>query len=108
MLPEKKRIEGTPYSIAEERLSSVCRVFIGDIEKPVAQFYVQSSLLGQCVIKGLDSPNLPFKQRRQAHEAIWRYLANEMGYEYATLQRVKVKPKISIVTSKKLLKRYKS
>lgn len=107
-MPMRKKIEGTPYQIIDERLSSLCKLYRDGEEDHFAQFYVQTGLLGECIVKGLDSPNLPFKERRQIHEAMWKYLHEVMGYQFAALQRVKKKNSKQVVTtSRKSLKRYK-
>ena len=108
MLPEKKIIVGTQYEMEEERLSSLCKLFRAGEEHHFAQFSVQAGLLGECIIKGLESPHMPFKERRAMHDAIWNYVHNNMGYEYGTLQRVRKKPKLVINTTRKSLSRYKA
>jgi hypothetical protein len=103
----KTAIPNTNYSILEERLSSLCKLYEGESTEHFAQFYVQSGLLGECVIKGLDGPKLPFKERRGLHEAMWIYVSNVMGYSRVSMQRVKYKPKTKVITIKKSLGRYK-
>ena len=108
MIPNRKDIEGTQYQIVEERLSSLCKLFRVGEEEHFAQFYVQTGLIGECIVKGLESPNLPFKERKQIHDTMWGYIHNNMGYEYGSIQRVKKNPKVSVITNRKSLKRYKN
>lgn len=106
MVLQKKRIAGTPYKVLEERLSTLCKLYREDEEGHFAQFYVQTSNMGECVVKGLESPNLSFKERKKIHDIMWGYMHDVMGYKIGSIQRVKWKPKPVIVTSRKSLNRY--
>ena len=108
MTPKKKAIVGTPYQIIDERLSSLCKLYRVGEEGHFAQFYVQTGLMGECIVKGLESPNLPFKERRQIHDVMWRYIHEVMGYEIGSIQRLKKKPTPSLITTRKSLKKYKN
>ena len=107
MTPNRKNIDGTQYQIVEERLSTLYKLFREGEEGHFAQFYVQTGLMGECIIKGLESPNLPFKERKNIHDTIWSYLHNNVGYEYGSIQRVRKSPKLSVVTTRKSLSRYR-
>lgn len=106
MTLERKQIVGTKYQIIEERLSTLCKLYREGEEDHFAQFYVQTTVMGECVVKGLESPNLTFKERRKIHDIMWGYIHDVMGYKIGSIQRVKWKPKPVIVTSRKSLNRY--
>jgi hypothetical protein len=107
MTLEKVAIPGTDLFILEERLSTLCKLYRANADSPFAQFYVQTGEMGRAVVKGLDGPKLRFKERRAIHAAMWSYLHNEMGYTHATIQRVKFKPTLKIITKTQSLGRYK-
>jgi hypothetical protein len=102
----RQSIPGTGLSVLEERLSTLCKIYRDEEDHPFAQFYVQTGEIGQAVVKGLDGPSLRFSERRAIHEAMWSYLHNTMGYERATIQRVKFKPAFKVITKNKSLGRY--
>lgn len=107
MATRRVPVLNTNYEIFEERLSSLCKLFKVGEKEHFAQFYVQAGLLGECIIKGLESPRLPFKERRLLHDAMWSYIHNEMGYEYRAVQRVRDTKTMVLTTQRKSLGRYK-
>jgi hypothetical protein len=103
----KVAIPNTNLLILDERLSTLCKIYRKGEKHHFAQFYVQTGVLGEAVVKGLEGPNMRFSERKQIHQAMWSYLANVMGYTKGTMQRVKQKPKQTITTISKSLIKYK-
>lgn len=89
MNPARLAIPNTEFEIIDERLSTLCKIYRKGEPTHFAQFYVQTGALGEAIIKGLDSPNLRFNERKKIHKAMWTYIANSMGYSQGTMQRVK-------------------
>mgnify|MGYP000350588796 CR=1 FL=1 len=98
-------LHNSDFEILEERLSSLCKIYKKGASTHFAQFYVQTGSLGEAIIKGLDSPNLRFSERKKIHKVMWSYIAKNMGYKTGTMQRVKrnLKP----ITITKSLSGYK-
>lgn len=104
-----KRVQlgDTGYEIYEERLSSLCKLFVKGDKHHFAQVFVQAGLTGECFIKGLESPGLPFKERKLLHKEMWSYIHNVMGFEYRASERIKDANSGTKVTNRKSLGRYK-
>lgn len=75
--------------VLSERLATLCKVFREGEDVHFAQFVVQTGEVGEAIIKGLESPKLTHKERRELHECIFDVVHNDFGYTTGKYNRKK-------------------
>jgi hypothetical protein len=101
---KKVKMAGTNLLIEEERLSTLLKVFREGEDSYFAQMYIQTGIMGEAVIKGLSSPVMNYRKRKELNDAIYAYLYI-IGYKTSTMQRVKLaKDEKTVTTIRKKLK----
>jgi hypothetical protein len=85
---KKIKMSGTNILIEEERLSTLLKVFREGENTHFAQAYIQTGIMGEAIIKGLNSPMMCYRKRKELTDAVYAYIAT-MGYDTSVMQRAK-------------------